>query len=422
MKKIMYLLVLSLLLSCMTSAATAQASTKTPFLSKSAVTLKVGDAYHLDIYRSNGQGNTTSKYSCKSDNEKVVKALGGRDEDVYKPGAYFKALKAGKATITVKYGKTTFKCRVTVTSNTDTVTISEEDAKADLSNIITESMTDFDKIKAVHDFMIRNIEYNPKAARNDFFNTVKYNAAGGYIVDRTISKGYANDFLVYMNVLGIDCKYISNDNHEWNLVKLDGKWYHIDLSWDDPSMDINYLGYNTDWQNRDGSDLKYTYFLISSEELQANDKGNKHSFDSSKYPNCTSTKYDKYDETKTKCTVIYPEGYDKGILFEYEESLEDTESNITEETEGTSNTTSTNSNYKKWVLTERFIEYYENGIAVAMPAMYNITYEEFANQYGTKFYYFVNVYGKSFEEHIRTVGKTSQVELERRVYKWMYGG
>jgi transglutaminase/protease-like cytokinesis protein 3 len=71
-------------------------------------------------------------------------------------------------TITVKYGKITFKCRVTVTSNNDTVTISQE-AEADLSNIIYESMTDFDKIKAVHDFMIRNIDYNPKAARNDFF-------------------------------------------------------------------------------------------------------------------------------------------------------------------------------------------------------------------------------------------------------------
>jgi hypothetical protein len=81
-------------------------------------------------------------------------------------------------------------------------------------------------------------------------------------------------------------------------------------------MDINYLGYNSDWQYRDGSDLKYTYFLISTEELQANDKGNKHSFDSSKYPNCTSTKYDKYDETTIKCTVIYPDGYDNGILFE----------------------------------------------------------------------------------------------------------
>ncbi len=413
MKRIMYLLVLSLLVSCMTSAATAQASTKTPFLNKSAVTLKVGDVYHLTIYNENGDCKAVSKYISSNDNEEVVQ--------FDKKWSNIKALKVGKATITVKYGKITFKCRVTVTSNTDTVSISLAEAKADLNNIITESMTDFDKIKAVHDFMIRNIDYNPKAARNDFFDTAKYNAAGGYIVDRTISKGYANDFLVYMNALGIDCMYISNNNHEWNLVKLDGKWYHIDLSWNDPSMDINYLGYNSDWQYRDGSDLKYTYFLISTEELQANDKGNKHSFDSSKYPNCTSTKYDKYDETTAKCTVIYPEGYDKGILFEYEESLEDTESNITEETEA-SNTTSTNSNYKKWVLTERFIDDYEKDMAVAMPAMYNITYEEFANQYGIKFYYFVNVYGKSFEEHIRTVGKTSQVELEQRVYKWMYGG
>ena len=26
-------------------------------------------------------------------------------------------------------------------------------------------------------------------------------------------------------------------NHIWNLIKIDGKWYHVDVTWDDPIMD-----------------------------------------------------------------------------------------------------------------------------------------------------------------------------------------
>jgi transglutaminase/protease-like cytokinesis protein 3 len=44
----------------------------------------------------------------------------------------------------------------------------------------------------------------------------------------------------------------TTENHEWNYVQLDGKWYAIDVTWDDPIIQGG--GYLT-------NSLKYKYFL-----------------------------------------------------------------------------------------------------------------------------------------------------------------
>ena len=61
---------------------------------------------------------------------------------------------------------------------------------------------------------------------------------------------------------------ISNDSHIWNLVYVNGKWLHIDVTWDDPISDTN--------QNRD------TYFLIDTKTL-GNLDDKTHNFDKSIY-------------------------------------------------------------------------------------------------------------------------------------------
>ena len=61
---------------------------------------------------------------------------------------------------------------------------------------------------------------------------------------------------------------IISQNHIWNAVKIDGKWYHLDLTWDDPVTS-------------DGSDvLEYNFFLITTKELENLEK-TQHVFDQS---------------------------------------------------------------------------------------------------------------------------------------------
>ena len=74
--------------------------------------------------------------------------------------------------------------------------------------------------------------------------------------------GYADAMAIFL-----DYK-ISNDEHIWNLVYLDGKWYHLDLTWDDPISETNI--------NRD------TYFLITTKTLEELNDGT-HNFDKKIY-------------------------------------------------------------------------------------------------------------------------------------------
>lgn len=118
---------------------------------------------------------------------------------------------------------------------TDTNTIAEkkkalDEATAEILLNISDDMTEFEKVMTVHDYMVLNYSYggNAETQHSIFIMTEK---AG-------VCMGYALAFNHLMNVLGIESTYVSSPknymNHAWNLVELDGKWYHIDLTFDDP--------------------------------------------------------------------------------------------------------------------------------------------------------------------------------------------
>ena len=73
--------------------------------------------------------------------------------------------------------------------------------------------------------------------------------------------GYAKAFLTLAEKAGLTAIRVtgiaangsgSTESHAWNQVKVDGKWYNIDVTWDDPVVSGDYTGDN----------LRYTYFLV----------------------------------------------------------------------------------------------------------------------------------------------------------------
>ena len=50
--------------------------------------------------------------------------------------------------------------------------------------------------------------------------------------NKGVCSGIATTLRIVLKVLGIECKVVSSVGHEWNVVKLNGKWYHLDLTWD----------------------------------------------------------------------------------------------------------------------------------------------------------------------------------------------
>ncbi len=126
---------------------------------------------------------------------------------------------------------------------------------------IDDDMDDYEKILAVHDYIIDHTKYDTDKANN---NSSLYDSSRiqGVIYDHyAICSGYADTMSAILNMLKIPNFRISSENHVWNAVYLDDQWLHLDLTWDDP---VSPSGIDT---------LSHNYFLIDNEELEELDEG-----------------------------------------------------------------------------------------------------------------------------------------------------
>ena len=98
--------------------------------------------------------------------------------------------------------------------------------------------SDYEKIKIVHDYLIDTTEYE-----SDLSQYNVYDIYGALVNKRCVCEGYAKAFQYLMNELGIENTIVigtgtnsknQTENHAWNYVKLDGNWYAVDVTWDDP--------------------------------------------------------------------------------------------------------------------------------------------------------------------------------------------
>ena len=117
-----------------------------------------------------------------------------------------------------------------------------------------------EKIRIIHDYIINNADYDILKTKNKDDNTYRSSTAYGVLLQGYgICSGYSDAMAIFLDKLNIINYKISNDQHIWNLVYLDGEWLHLDLTWDDPISDSNITRDN--------------YFLISTKNLETLDDG-----------------------------------------------------------------------------------------------------------------------------------------------------
>lgn len=100
-------------------------------------------------------------------------------------------------------------------------------------------MTELEKAVALHDYIVLNCEYDLERLNNNTIPQVSYSAYG-VLADRiAVCQGYALAYKYLLNQVGIECFMVTSDamNHAWNLIKLDGEYYQVDITWDDPVAD-----------------------------------------------------------------------------------------------------------------------------------------------------------------------------------------
>lgn len=118
-----------------------------------------------------------------------------------------------------------------------------------ISENINDSMSTKDKIKAFHDHIVNNTVYDEgnKERSSDAYELLS--------TGKAICGGYSDTMAIYLTKIGVQNYKITSDKHVWNLVKIDGKWYHLDVTWDDPVAS-------------DGNQyLLHNFFLIDTNKL-----------------------------------------------------------------------------------------------------------------------------------------------------------
>jgi len=117
--------------------------------------------------------------------------------------------------------------------------IEEFNAKIDeiVGKVITPDMTELQKALKLHDYLVLNTVYDTTGEIADYNN-----GASAYdilVYGNGICQGYAQAYNVLLEKAGIDSVMATSIemNHAWNLVNIDGAWYHVDVTWDDPVPD-----------------------------------------------------------------------------------------------------------------------------------------------------------------------------------------
>lgn len=102
---------------------------------------------------------------------------------------------------------------------------------------IDSSMSDLEKALVLHDYLVVNCAYNwGVATRKESYSDRVYSAYGVLVDKDAVCQGYALAYKYLLNLAGIPSVTVSSDpmNHMWNMVQMDGKWYHADVTYDDP--------------------------------------------------------------------------------------------------------------------------------------------------------------------------------------------
>lgn len=150
---------------------------------------------------------------------------------------------------------------------------------------ITDQMSEYEKELAIHDWIIGWAEYDPEANSHapDAHPDPDNNNPYGILYQKVgICQGYSSTFQLFMDLLGIECitvegtAYNGTEEHAWNMVRLDGEWYCVDVTWDDP------VGLY--WKDEA---LQHSYFNVTSQKL----RDTNHQWDESSAPEATATAY-----------------------------------------------------------------------------------------------------------------------------------
>lgn len=156
---------------------------------------------------------------------------------------------------------------------------------------IREEMSDYEKEMVIHDYLIRTVTYDEESIQEEeqrIRHGEIYNILGPLLRKKAVCWGIACAFKLICDYCGIKCFVIVGDalpirdgsaGHAWNIVRLDGENYHVDVTWDIKKKgDISFV---------------YDYLNLNDHLIKMD-----HAWDDEIYPPCKALTYNYYKRNK----------------------------------------------------------------------------------------------------------------------------
>ncbi|MBJ8055655.1 S-layer homology domain-containing protein [Bacillus cereus] len=215
--------------------------------------------------------NITLPYKTKNNNTKeVMNTLFNAYEEVANKNEYTNYNRSNISySLSGSPGNYTFTLNITYRETKEQTEYVMKQAKAIVSSIIQTGMDDHEKVKAVHDYVVKHVSYDTSYKAYTAYEALANRSA--------VCQGYTLLTYQLLKEAGIENHFVvgtgDGQPHAWNLVKIDNKWYHLDTTFDDPVPDE---------QGR----VTYSYFNLSDEQIARN-----HEWNRGDYPQATTNYY-----------------------------------------------------------------------------------------------------------------------------------
>lgn len=154
-----------------------------------------------------------------------------------------------------------------------------------IQNIITGSQSEYDKVLVIHDYLKKQIQYGTEQGRigTNKVDESAHNIVGALIRKKSVCEGIAKAMKYLCDIVGVECHVVSGigtnslgtEPHAWNIVKINGYYHHVDVTWD--------------LQFSEEDVPMYAYLNLNDDEIKKD-----HTWDKSIYPDCPEDPYNYF--------------------------------------------------------------------------------------------------------------------------------
>lgn len=156
---------------------------------------------------------------------------------------------------------TTIRINIKYAPRDDNAVLVHQRVSTLVKSLIVGDMSPHQKVRVLHDWVVRNTKYDDSLTRYTAYDILVEGTAvcQGYalLMDALLTEAGFNTIFVTGNIkpeFRVDTNSTSDGGHAWNMVQIDGHWYHLDATWDDPAPD-------------QPNQVQYDYYMLTDAEI-----------------------------------------------------------------------------------------------------------------------------------------------------------